>query len=193
MGYETYQRVLAEAIQELKEEAFAEEFKEELNSEEHRWAVDCQIDTDIPLLLPESYVDNMAERLALYKELDSLQREFEIEGFEARLRDRFGPLPEAASDLLLALRLRLKAQGIGIERIVLKNGLLQAGFPGQERAAYYNSGLFSSILQHLASRRDIEMKQQKNRLMLQFKKVNSMADALRQMERLLPENIVLPA
>jgi transcription-repair coupling factor (superfamily II helicase) len=193
MGYETYQRVLAEAIQELKEEAFAEEFKEELNSEDHRWAVDCQIDTDIPLLLPESYVDNMAERLALYKELDSLQREFEIEGFEARLRDRFGPLPEAASDLLLALRLRLKAQGIGIERIVLKNGLLQAGFPGQERAAYYNSGLFSFILQHLASRRDIEMKQQKNRLMLQFKQVNSMADALRQMERLLPENMVSPA
>lgn len=192
MGYETYQRVLVEAIQELKEEAFAEEFKEELNSEEHRWAADCQIDTDLPLLLPETYVDNMAERLALYKELDSLQRDHEIEGFETRLRDRFGPLPAAAQDLLLALKLRLKAQSLGIERIVLKNGQLQAGFPGQERAAYYNSGLFTSILQQLGTRRDVEMKQQKNRLMLYFKNVIDIAGALKQMDALLPQNTAQP-
>jgi transcription-repair coupling factor (superfamily II helicase) len=185
MGYETYQRVLAEAIQELKEEAFAEEFKEEMNSQEHRWAVDCQIDTDLPLLLPETYVDSMAERLALYKELDSLQQDHEIPAFESRLRDRFGPLPGPATDLLLALKLRLKAQNLGIERISLKQGHLQAGFPGQERAAYYSSGLFSKILAKIGNRRDVEMRQQKTRLVLHFNGVKTMTDALGVVEGLM--------
>ena len=156
-----------------------------MNSQEHRWAVDCQIDTDLPLLLPETYVDSMAERLALYKELDSLQQDHEIPAFESRLRDRFGPLPGPATDLLLALKLRLKAQNLGIERISLKQGHLQAGFPGQERAAYYSSGLFSKILAKIGNRRDVEMRQQKTRLVLHFNGVKTMTDALGVVEGLM--------
>lgn len=186
MGYETYQRILAEAVQELKEESFKATFKEELESQAHQWAQDCQIDTDMALLLPDSYVDQIAERLALYKELDSLDSRMEVERFGQKLEDRFGPLPPQAQELLKTIELRMKARSLGIEKLVLKGGRMLCYFPGQDRTAFYESQLFQSLLNRLAELRKVQMNQKNDRLTLSFQAVDSVQKALTHLEDLMP-------
>ncbi|GIV31779.1 MAG: hypothetical protein KatS3mg030_081 [Saprospiraceae bacterium] len=127
IGYETFQRILEEAIQELKESDFKEVFKEELDKRK-TFVKDVQIDTDTEMHIPDDYVTNITERLSLYTQLDSIESEAELLDFEEALKDRFGKLPPQVKELFEGLKLRWIARELGFERIILKNGTLRCFF-----------------------------------------------------------------
>ena len=123
IGFEMYQKILKEAVNELKNEEFAELAKQEADSCEH-YVAETVLETDLALLLPDHYISDIAERIALYRELDEMEEEEGLQAYEARLVDRFGPLPQEAADLLETIRLRWMAQMVGFGKLVLKGGKL---------------------------------------------------------------------
>ncbi len=146
LGYETYQRILKEAVTELRTEEFHEEFAGE---EEQEFVADCLIESDMELLLPADYVPQDRERIALYQELDSIERELDLQEFSRRLEDRFGRIPAPAAELLRVPRLRRLARQLGIEKVALKQGAMYLYFVDDSNLAYYNSPMFGRILNYL--------------------------------------------
>ena len=149
IGYQTYQKILEEAIMELKEKEFKDLFKEELETT-HQYVRDVQIDTDVEMLIPTEYVENIQERLSLYTELDSIETEEKIEQFEAQLRDRFGPVPKEILELFNGLRLRWICKALGFERLILKNRKLRCYFVQDPQSSYYETDIFHSIMAFIA-------------------------------------------
>jgi transcription-repair coupling factor (superfamily II helicase) len=176
IGYETYQRILNETIAELKENEFAELFHEENNREGKEWTDDCVIDTDLEILIPADYVDSIPERINLYKELDSLTSEEELNSFSQRLHDRFGKIPPQTEELIRTMHLRLIARRCGVEKMVLKKNTLILQFTS--KADYYNSAVFGGILQYLQTHKRGEIKQKNDRLQIVFKPVESVSECL---------------
>lgn len=182
IGFETYQKILAEAVEELKEDEFRELFQDS-KPKDTSFVKDLQIDTDLELLFPDDYVNNITERLNLYTELNEIKGEEELAGFRTRLKDRFGPLPEPASDLLDSVRLKWMAAGLGIEKLVLKHGKLVGYFVGDQQSAFYQSESFTHILRYVqanpAHGRLKEKQTRKGlRLLLVIGKVDSISSAL---------------
>ena len=154
LGYETYQRILNEAVEELREEeGFAEmdNGKWTMDNDAHLWCADCQLETDLPVCFPTDYIENISERITLYRELDSLRSEQQLLDFRKRLIDRFGVLPEPADELLSVVQLRWLCCRLGIEKILLK-GEKMTLFLVQHRDAYWQSEAFGNIVQYAASR-----------------------------------------
>lgn len=152
LGYETYQKILQEAVTELRTEEFADITKAEndvVKSED--FVADCTIESDLELLLPPTYVPQTSERIALYQELDSIDRDEMIDAFAARLKDRFGPLPPETVELLQVPRLRSLARRLGIEKVNLKGGVMYTYFVGEENSAYYHSSMFGRLLTYLTT------------------------------------------
>jgi transcription-repair coupling factor (superfamily II helicase) len=177
IGYEMYQKILDEALQELKENEFADLYKEEI-AEKRKFVADCQIDTDMEILLPSDYVNSVTERLILYRDLDSIQDEERLAGFEAQLRDRFGPLPQPGIELLNTIRLRWVAERLGFEKIVLKNKKFVGYFVSNPGSAFYQSDTFSAVLRYVqAHSQRCKMKQERDRLSLSVTSVNSIREA----------------
>ena len=135
LGFEMYQKILSEAVQELKEESFAELFEEERKADQ-RYVSEAAIETDFALMIPDHYVNDIPERISLYRELDDLDHESELAAFKERLEDRFGPLPQETEDLIDTIRLRWLAEFLGMEKIVLKGGKLIAAFIANEDSAF---------------------------------------------------------
>ncbi|MAT52994.1 MAG: transcription-repair coupling factor [Saprospirales bacterium] len=150
IGYETFQRILEEAIQELKETDFKEVFKEELKKKT-TFVKDVQIDTDTEMHIPDDYVSSISERLSLYTRLDALNDERELADFEKMLKDRFGKVPPPVKELFHGLRLRWIAKELGFERIILKNKKLRCFFVENPQSSYYDSSTFQMIFQYLGS------------------------------------------
>ena len=155
LGYETYQRILNEAVEELREE-FAEVESQESKVEReepngHNWCNDAQLETDLPICFPNDYIENISERITLYRELDSLHSEQQMQDFRKRLIDRFGPLPQEAEELLSVVRLRWLCCRLGIEKILLKQERMTLYFV-QKRDAYWQSEAFGKIVQYAISR-----------------------------------------
>lgn len=186
MGYETYQKILNEALQELKQNEFKELFEEELKSDAHKWVDDCTIDTDMEILIPDSYVDNIAERLQLYKELDNLKSEEEIQQYMEKFIDRFGQLPSQTQELFNVIRLRIKAEKLGFEKIILKRNTMMLQFVSNQQSSYYQSELFSKILSFLQrpESKSIDFRQKNDKLTMTFQQVNSVMKALDIVSRL---------
>ena len=155
LGYETYQRILNEAVEELKEEMEVEsgELKDERSSqvESREWCADAQLETDLPVCFPTEYIENISERITLYRELDSLRSEEALLDFRKRLIDRFGPLPEAAEELLDVVRLRWLCCHLGIEKILLK-GERMTMYLVQHKEAFWQSEQFGNMIQYAATR-----------------------------------------
>jgi transcription-repair coupling factor (superfamily II helicase) len=154
IGFETYHRILNEAVEELKAEEFSGLYDREEELSGHsmlnvRYVKDCQIDTDLELLFPDNYVHGTAERMLLYRELDSIDNEPQLQKFSASLVDRFGKMPHECAELLHVIRLRWLAIGLGIEKIVLKSELMICYFPADQKSAYYQSETFRKILSYL--------------------------------------------
>lgn len=145
IGYETYQKILEEAIQELKETDFRELFQEELDRKQ-QYVREVQIDTDAEMLIPDEYVSSIQERLNLYTELDSLDTEEELAAFGDKLRDRFGRLPEQVQALFDGLRLRWVCRRLGFEHVVLKNNKLRCYFVENPQSPFYESQQFQDML-----------------------------------------------
>ncbi len=180
IGYETYQKILAEALVELKQNEYREIFENEQQTEgqEFVFVADTQIDTDEELIFPEEYISSISERMKLYKELDSMQDEAQIDTFRTQLIDRFGPLPQSSVDLLSVVRIRLRAGRLGIERIVFKNKQLFLYFVANQDSAFYQSPIFSGILGWIQSNpRRMQLKESKGKLSLTSKQeLSSMHD-----------------
>ncbi len=187
IGFETYQKILAEAIEELKENEFKELYEKVAPT---AFVKETQIDTDLELLFPDHYINNISERLSLYSELSELKTEEELEAFESRLRDRFGSLPEPAEALLQSVRLKWLATGLGLEKLVLKKGKLLGYFVADQQSAFYQSDTFTGILRYVQSHPGsgrLKEKKTRNglRLIWVFEHVDSVEKALRAFEPLL--------
>ena len=148
LGYETYQKILKEAVLEIRNEEFPDvlDGKEE---EEKEYVSDCTIESDMELLFPADYVPTDSERIALYQELDNIERELDLQAFKAKLLDRFGKIPHEAAELLRIPRLRRLARQLGIEKVNLKTGKMFIYFVGEENKAYYQSPMFGKLLHYL--------------------------------------------
>ena len=150
MGYETYQKILAEAVQELREEEFLEIFVDELNKKQKYYVSETLFETDLDLMLPNDYVSSTSERIALYRELDSITNEQDLEQFKIRLTDRFGKIPEQADDLLKVLPLRWKAMQFGVERLVLKNRKMTLYLVSKPDSPFYQTEEFGLLLNYVS-------------------------------------------
>ena len=148
IGFETYQKILNESIKELKRTEFKDLFKEEI-SQQDDFVQDCTIDTDLEILIPDSYVENITERLSLYSRLDNSDTDEELEKMEEELADRFGPVPTPVQDLLVTVRCRKLAVGLGFERMILKNDVLKCYFINRPDSPYFESELFQAIIRYL--------------------------------------------
>lgn len=185
IGFETYHRILNEAILELKESSFKElyesEQKEELEKqiENQKFINDCHIETDLELLFPDSYISNISERIKLYRELDNLESEEKLIEFENKLIDRFGKLPQQTKELLNIVRLRWLAINLGIEKIILKNNKMIGYFVNNQDSAFYQSPVFVKVLNFLQNNpKGIKMKEVKNKLTLSFENIKSIESSI---------------
>lgn len=151
IGYETFQKVLEEAILELKENEFKEVFKEELDKKKS-YVRDVQVDTDVEMHIPNSYIDSTSERLNLYTLLDKVETEEALEQFANNLRDRFGQIPWQVNELFDGLRLRWVCKELGFERIILKNNKLRCYFVENPQSMFYESEGFQKIFQFIATK-----------------------------------------
>ena len=148
IGFEMYQKVLDEAIRELKRTQFKEVFKEEISRQDD-FVQDCTIDTDLEIVIPDDYVENITERLSLYSRLDNSDSEEELLKMEEELKDRFGELPSQVQDLFITVRCRKLAVQLGFEKMSLKNDILRCFFINRPDSPYFESELFNSILNYL--------------------------------------------
>ncbi len=152
LGYETYQKILKEAMTELRTQEFASTFAEEEGQtpeEGQDFVADTVVESDMELLLPALYVPQESERINLYRELDAMERDEDIEKFLNRLTDRFGPVPEEAKELARVPRLRRMARQLGVEKVALKGGLMYLYFVDDSNEAYYQSAAFGRIVSYL--------------------------------------------
>ena len=184
IGYETYHRILNEAIFELKQTEYKDLFEEERTADagkaflQNKFTNDCQLDTDMELLFPDTYIQSVSERMLLYRELDSMESEETLQQFEISLADRFGKLPAASIELLEVVRLRWLAINLGVERIILKNRKMICYFIADQQSAYYQSEAFTRVLAYVQQNPGkCRMKEKLNKLSLSFENVGSIARA----------------
>lgn len=177
IGFETYHKILDEAIQELKETDFKELYAEEL-SNKRNFTKDCQIDTDMEMLIPDNYVNTISERLSLYTQLNECENEEEISLFAKELKDRFGPIPTQVEELFSGLRLKWMATSLGMERIVIKNNNMNCYFMQNQEAAFYESEVFGKIIEYVGSNpKTAHLKQTDKLLILKFTDIQTIKDA----------------
>ncbi|MCX7862623.1 MAG: transcription-repair coupling factor [Bacteroidales bacterium] len=189
MGFETYQKILQEAIEEIKAEQQVTEYNS--HTQNKLSLMDCTFESDLQLYIPEYYVENIAERIRLYKELDLIENEEQISVFQQSLIDRFGQLPSEVLGLFDVLKIRWMGQRIGFEKITLKANKLTCYFTSNKQSAYYDSKLFKNILHYLQiSKKAIALKEVNQRLFLQFEKIYSIDQAIKILEE-LEKNVII--
>ena len=178
LGFEMYHKILDEAVQELKENEFAALFEEDLKEKVSVLVQDCTIETDLELLIPESYVSNISERLGLYSKLDGLEKKEELDQFGQMLQDRFGPAPQAVQDLMETVRLRWQAEELGIEKLVLKASQMKCYLLPSSKESFYNSSVFGNMMKFVQQHpKSCKIKEHKNRLILSVDQVLSIQKA----------------
>lgn len=179
IGYETYQKILEEAIIELKETDFKELFSEELEKE-RKFVRDVEIDTDIEMLIPDHYVNSIQERLSLYKALDDISNEEDLNAYIERMRDRFGPVPPQVFELLTGIRLKWIAKSLGFEKITLKNNTLRCYFVMNPQSSYFESTIFTNLLKIVSesiNKINLNLKQTQSNLLLMCEGVSNLTEA----------------
>ena len=182
IGFDAYQKILQEAVTELKENEFAELYADE--AQQSVYLTDTQLDSDFELLYPDNYINSITERLNLYNELSNLKNEEELSQYEYRLIDRFGALPPQARDLLNSVRIKWLATQMGIERLVMKQGKMLGYFIADQQSKFYQSGAFQRVLAFVQRNSDkchLNEKETRNglRLIITFDKITSIDKALR--------------
>ena len=189
IGFEMYQKILDEAIQELKETEFKDFYKDEPKG---KYVLDCQIETDLEILIPDDYVSNIAERLELYKKLDSIETEEELMNFESMLSDRFGKIPPSTISLVNAIRLRWVAKDLGFEKIVLKQNKLIGYFITNQESDYFQSSIFGDILSFVQENPgNVKMREKNERLSLIFHEVKGIQHAIKLLKQMQTSEAVI--
>jgi transcription-repair coupling factor (superfamily II helicase) len=188
IGFETYQRILQEAMQELREGEFRHLYEKEgaeESEEERLYVSDTQIDTDLQVMLPDDYIGSTTEKMKLYRQLNNLTEEEQLQDFERMLEDRFGPLPPAAQALTDVVRLRRAAMRLAMERIILKQDTFLAIFVSDRNSPFYNSDLFRRILTFIQQKPlHFRLKEKNDKLTLTVPRVKSVREALRLLEEM---------
>ena len=178
IGFEMYQKILAEAMRELKTSDFKDVFKEELNRKKD-YVSDCTIDTDLEILIPDTYIENITERLSIYTQLDDIDNEEELEKFGKDMQDRFGPIPAQVNDLFTTIRCRRVACELGFEKLILKNEQMRLYFVSNPESPYFESDTFNHILDYIQTKtRNARLKQVGKNFMLVVDRVKKMKDVL---------------
>jgi transcription-repair coupling factor (superfamily II helicase) len=188
IGFEMYQKILNEAIEELRENEFKELFDERTTDSMLQFVKDCNMETDLEVRIPDDYVNNVAERLSLYQEMDNLQDEAALEKFANTLIDRFGPLPRQVKELVLSFKLRWLAEELGIERLVIKSGKMVGYFLANPQSPYFETEAFQTLLQNALKLGDkCRLAEQNGRLRIVFTSIGHIRDAYEQLQRLRHE------
>lgn len=182
IGFEMYQKILAEAMRELKTSDFKDVFSEELERKRD-YVSDCTIDTDLEILIPDTYVESITERLSLYTQLDDIEDEEKLKQFALELVDRFGPLPAQVEDLFTTIRCRSVARELGFEKLIMKNEQMRLYFVSNPESPYFESETFNHILSYIQKRtNNARLKQVGKNFMLLVDKVKNMNEVLRFLE-----------
>ena len=181
VGYETYQKILDEAVLELQNEEFSD-LKPNVRRE---FVSDCFVESDLELLFPDNYIENVAERITLYRELDNINNEEDLNAFIRRLEDRFGALPKPAENLIQMLQLRWLAKSLGFERLILKKGQMLLYFV-ENKEAYYQSEIFGKVLQFIASNPcSCKLREQNNKRSILIQDVRTVSTAYQLLKNIL--------
>jgi transcription-repair coupling factor (superfamily II helicase) len=192
MGFDTYMKILNEAIEELKQEHWYQEIIEPGESADadkskfsRQFVRETVVDTDLQLLIPDSYVSNLTERLLLYRELDNVTNESELENFKFKIRDRFGPIPNEAIELINVVRMRWAAMKLGFEKMTLKNGKMLCYFLSKQDSEYYNSPMFKAVMLYAQkSHKQTQLKESNAKLWLTIEGVKSIDDAITHLSKI---------
>jgi transcription-repair coupling factor (superfamily II helicase) len=184
MGFEMYQKILDEAIRELKRTSFKDLFRDEIAKQEQE-VVDCTIDTDLEILIPDEYVESITERLSLYTRLDNCETEEELLAFCKEMEDRFGPVPEEVKDLFDTVRIRRIAVELGFEKLIFKNGQVKFYFINRPDSKYFESDIFKNILDYIQKQtRQARLRQNGKLFMMVLSEMDSMKKLLEFMQRM---------
>ena len=181
LGYETYQKILAEAVTELKNEEFKELYTEYDKSELQgdMFVDDCQLDSDLDICFPESFVPNSSERVILYKQLDNIEKEEQLNEFKKNIRDRFGDIPTQAEELMRVVLLRSLGKKLGVERIVLKAGKMNLYFVSNYDSIFYQSETFDKVILYLQNNvKRCNLHEERNKRWMSIQKVKSVEEAM---------------
>ena len=190
LGYETYQKILREAVTELRTEEFADLDNDSV-AEPEDFVADCVIESDMELLLPADYVPQESERISLYQELDSIERELDLQAFKTRLQDRFGKVPQVTLELLRIPRLRRLARKLGIEKVALKQGYMYTYFVDDSNKAYYQSPMFGRMLHYLQQHpRQCAIREKNGKRSFSFSNVTSVEHAVDILQQILDLNSI---
>ncbi len=181
LGYETYQKILEEAVDELKTEEFADlyadtgEKKQDSGSE---YVHDTHIESDLELMFPPTYIPNDSERISLYRELDNMEEERDIQAFSERLKDRFGKIPKEGKELIRVVRLRRMAKKLGMEKVVLKKGQLSLFLVSNTDSPYYQSEAFDKLIAFIQNHpRECNLREQNGKRSIVIKNVSTVEAA----------------
>jgi len=185
IGFEMYQKILNEAMRELKEEKFSEMFAEELERSQD-YVSDTLLEADFELLIPDEYVSSISERIQLYRTLDESKNDEELEVFRSQLIDRFGPIPRQTEDLLETIRIRRMANEVGFEKLVMKSGKMIGSFISNQESPYYQSIKFTKVLDFLKNHPNLGKMYEKNgTLRMSFSHVEHLSAARSILEKML--------
>ncbi len=175
MGFETYQKILAEAMDELGVETGID-----VRGERSAFVTECTIETDQPALIPDEYISITAEKIRIYRDIDSMSSDKEIDNYAKRLEDRFGALPEELQNLFLVVKIRNRGAALGFEKVIIKNGIMIAFFVANQMSGYYKSSVFEKVLSRLGDMQGrVEMKQSDGKLKIVARSVPSLAVAFK--------------
>lgn len=182
LGYETYQKILSQAVTELKNEEFNDLYQQEMDEGKlltgDDFVDDCAVETDLETYFPDTYVPGSSERMLLYRELDHLQSEEEVAEFRKRMIDRFGPVPREADELMCVVGLRRLGKSLGCEKIMLKQGTMQLQFVSNVNSPFYRSEMFSRVLAYATTHiQDCALKEKNNKRYLRICDIKSVEQA----------------
>ena len=189
IGYETYQRILEEAVVELKENEFKDVFEDQLK-DNHSYVRDVEIDTDVEMLIPDSYINNVQERFNLYSELDAITNESDLIDYRQGLKDRFGPIPDTVEELFNGLRLRWLARKLGFERVIIKGGRMRCYFLSNPQSSFFETPMFQSLINYISTQGALagyQLKQTKSYLILSRGAVNTLKEGQIYLQRILED------
>ena len=182
-----YQRILNEALLELREEEFPA-LQVAGTAERKDFVAECVIESDFEVLIPETYVENISERVRLYRELDNISTEEELEKFGRKLQDRFGGIPRQVSGLMEIVRMRRWSMAVGVERLLMKNGKMILYFVSSQTSPFYSSAVFTRLLKFVQLQMlPCRMSEKNDKLSLAFTEINDIEKAARFVKRIWQE------
>jgi transcription-repair coupling factor (superfamily II helicase) len=186
IGFEMYQKILNEALEELRDEEFSDLFDERNTDHPTAFVRDCVLETDFELRIPEDYINNVAERLSIYQELDGLSTSDELEAHKQQLIDRFGPMPRVVKELFHSFELRWLAESIGFERLVIKSGTMMGYFVANSQSKYYDSPVFTQVLKYVQTQpKDCKLSEKNDRLRMIWSNVMNMDQAFTRLQEIV--------